>query len=110
MKGALDKVAALDATIAAVDRAMNTTEIEGMASVNSVYMMCSAEIGPLMQYLGAGYYVKRPPMKVKQILEQQRKVAKEEAEATTRVTKDAPRKKLEDDTIEIVERYDSSDE
>lgn len=50
-------------------------------------------------------------------------MAKEEAEATTRVTKDAPRKKLvcvkmynkrlmpqEDDTIEIVERYDSSDE
>ncbi|KAK1939723.1 hypothetical protein X943_002597 [Babesia divergens] len=110
MKGALDKVAALDATIAAVDRAMNTTEIEGMVSVNSAYMMCSAEIGPLMQYLGAGYYVKRPPMKVKQILEQQRKVAKEEAEATTRVTKDVPSKKMEDDTIEIVERYDSSDE
>ncbi|KAK1441932.1 hypothetical protein BgAZ_502640 [Babesia gibsoni] len=111
MEAPLDRVESFEATIAVVDRTLSTTEVESLAAIRSAYTMCTAESGPLLQYLGAGYYVKRAPMSVKSDLEKKLKKAKEEAEksAAKPVAEDKATKEA-DDTIEIVERYDSSDE
>ncbi|GFE53958.1 sodium channel type 2 subunit alpha-like, putative [Babesia ovis] len=123
-----DSVAEIEATLGAIDRVMNKLEVETLTSVNTAYATCSAECGPIMQYIGAGYYVKRAPMVVKRALEHRKKMAqKEEEEKVIRVKQEASKEAQHTkvrcrvnmpeltvvqagDTIEIVERYDSSDE
>ncbi|GIX65525.1 vacuolar sorting-associated 37D, putative [Babesia caballi] len=121
-----DVAAELRATMGALDRVMTRAEVEAMATVSSAYVGCSAESGPVMQYIGAGYYAKRAPLVVKGALERQLAKAtadaaaeKQEPEAKEKTAPPPVRHSMraqpctttqESDTIEIIERYDSSDE
>nr|BAN64893.1 hypothetical protein BEWA_015340 [Babesia bovis] len=101
----------VEATLGAIDRVMNKVEVETLASINTAYITCSSECGPRMQYLGAGYYVKRAPMVVRNMLERRKEQL--EKEPVIQIKQDVPKHKeipKDGDTIEIVERYDSSDE
>ncbi|GBE62361.1 vacuolar sorting-associated 37D, putative [Babesia ovata] len=102
----------VEETLSALQRVLTTTEVEAMAQVNNAYTLCLAESGPIMQYLGAGYYVKRAPLTVKKMLELRLSVAKEKTPPSTQkqTTKTETMHTVEGDTIEIIERYDSSDE
>ncbi|ORM40571.1 uncharacterized protein BXIN_2054 [Babesia sp. Xinjiang] len=73
-----NSVLEIEATLGAIERVMNKAEVETLASVNSAYANCTSECGPLMQYIGAGYYVKRAPLVIKRVLERGLAMANEE--------------------------------
>ncbi|CDR97563.1 hypothetical protein BBBOND_0400550 [Babesia bigemina] len=99
-------------TLSALQRVLTTTEVEAITQVNGAFAICIAESGPVMQYLGAGYYVKRAPLSVKRMLELRVSAAKEKAPPSQKNQTAEPEHghTTEGDTIEIIERYDSSDE